>query len=226
MFRGQLQRTVKSWMTNMHLSSVRSIFWHCIYWEGVKLSPVWGRRQGNSRLSGCPGPTQHPHLAPSLLLKMHTQTKTQKHFNCTLFLILYSSHILDRCYFTNTTCCVAWTKALFRTYYPPTTTFACVMCCNVCVNTYMLRELQSEVCVLWQVEGDQGCGWQAVCQRERYCSLRYSIDPVKLEIGLKRQREKLTEVNERDKVVRKVDITKPGKLHELYRKKHFRYQDE
>lgn len=54
-----------------------------------------------------------------------------------------------------------------------------------------LRELEREVFILWQVKGDLGWGWRVVRQSERYRPPRTSMDPVELEMGLKRGRENL-----------------------------------
>lgn len=101
----------------------------CFIQSVVKISPGWGRRQGNSPLCGCPGPPQHSHLAPSLLVKLHRNNHRPNTKQCAAYLkcintftshipIFFSRHSPHRI------------KTLHSSFLPPY---------QQCVNTYLLR---------------------------------------------------------------------------------------
>lgn len=185
---------------------------HRHYLGWVETLPGWGRRWGCSPLSGGSGPPQYSHLDSSLLVKS-TETKAHKEqysINTIQYVIplllfhqlflIYSIHSLHRqC---NNMIFCKWNIAQHHT----SSVWHAVWCVKI-HTCWGLRLLQREVCVFWQVKSDPGCGWRAVCQSEWYCSVRASIDPIKLEMGLERRRKKFTQVAERGEVLSKVDIS-------------------
>lgn len=48
-------------------------------------------------------------------------------------------------------------------------------------------QLQRKVCIFWKIKSDLGRSWWTVCQSEWYCSPRASMNPIKLEMGLKKR---------------------------------------
>lgn len=79
--------------------------------------------------------------------------------------------------------------------------WSCVKHFTVCVRMrtcWALRELETELWIFWQVEGDLGCSRWVVYQSERYHLPKTSIDPVKLEMGLKNGREKLKNADKKN----------------------------